>query len=148
MNKIFCIVWVFVLMWSISFAQSDTLVQLCYGSCVDIPIPNEFKLLETSSRLNDGLFEAYGYLGNDSSLQGSYVLVMGCHNCQASMNIVDCQEDTTRIIAENCTLYQCGLQYKCMITHKHFHIEYVFPIEKYDIFAALIYKLCCFLNTE
>lgn len=131
-----------------SFAQTDTLVQLCYGDCIEIPIPNEFKILETYSRLNDGLFEAYGYSGTDSSWQGSYVSIIGCHNCQGSENIVDCQEDTIRIIAKNCILYQCGLQYKCMITHKYFHIEYVFPIEKYDIFAALIYKLCCLLNIE
>lgn len=148
MHKIFCIVWRLALMCSVSFAQSDTLVQLCYGDCIEIPIPNEFKLLESSTEFNDGLFVGFGYWGTDSSWQGSYVSIIGCHNCQISGNIDDCQENTSSIIAENCVLYQCGLHYTCMITYKHFYIKYVFPIEKYDIFAALISKLCCLLNTE
>ncbi|MCK9340090.1 MAG: hypothetical protein M0P38_08915 [Bacteroidales bacterium] len=134
----------FLIYMGASCAQSYTNIQLCYGDSIEIPIPQEFVQLETHSETNEDLFVAYGYLGADTSLIGSYVSIIGCINCNvgASASIDDCDIDTTKIV-NGCILYRCPRHYIALVYLGYFNIEYVFPIESYDIFAPLISNIRC-----
>ena len=132
----------------VSIAQTNQTVQLeCGHDNLDIVLPEGFTEIPVTPDNYGGCYFGYFYSGEDTTLQGSTVMVMWCHNCSVSFSrqceIVTKKEyflyDGDLYLCDSPTNEQTGDRYYVyQFALGAYHISFSFPIKSLDIFISLI----------
>lgn len=138
----------FMMCWSVSFAQTYQTMQLgCGQEKLEVELPEGFKEISIPPDEYEGCLFSYFYSGEDTTLQGSMVTIMWCHNC--SMHLPeDCKMvtgDTLSLQGGNLYLCDSPICEKCMSPYYEyrletgaFHMSYTFPVEGLDVLMHII----------
>lgn len=137
--------------WSISFAQTYQSVQLeCGYEKLEMGIPEGFKEISIPTDRYEGCYFGYSYFGEDTTLQGSIVTIMCCHNCSMHLS------EDSKIITSDTLSLQGGNLYLCnspiceqfrtpyydyRLETGAFHISLVFPVDRFDVLKHIINQI-------